>query len=345
MPIKSALIVGCFNQGAIENIYAQEFRALGITIDTYDIYEAYWSLLRRSIADRIWNKVSPEMYYGDVNRDILLFIEKKRFDLILVFKGMTLFPETILQLKACTSILANYNPDHPFQFFTATSGNRNVVDSISYYDIYFSYAKSIVEQIKNKFEIPAYCIPFGYDRNICSTNNLGKHCYSGKMLFIGAYDYERSKYLSKVAGHGVNIYGEHKWRSRTYLFPAVRAAYQNSPLYGEDYATAIRSSNGIINLLRKQNLIEGSHNMKTFEVPGYGGLLLSQRTHEQCAYFEENTEAFYFDSVEELKSKIDYLNRNPIVVQRVKSAAYKRSTGEKYSYYDRCKQMIDIFER
>ena len=111
-------------------------------------------------------------------------------------------------------------------------------------------------------------------------------------------------------------------------------------LYGCEYKQAIADAAGIINLMRRQNMSEQSHNMKTFEVPGYHGLLISQRTDEQLIYFEEDKEAIYFDTVDELSSKMKYLNKNPETIKRIKAAAYQRCLKSGYSYNERSFQLL-----
>ncbi len=92
-------------------------------------------------------------------------------------------------------------------------------------------------------------------------------------------------------------------------------------IYDGQYIEAIQNASGVINLLRRQNIEEGSHNMRTFEVPGYGGLLIANRTTEQRDFFEEDKEAIFFESVEELNDKLNFLGRNKEIVNRIKQAA------------------------
>jgi spore maturation protein CgeB len=163
-------------------------------------------------------------------------------------------------------------------------------------------------------------------------------------LFIGAFDHERAAYLDELHSSLLDIYGDAKWKTRNILRPFIRKAYMNKALYGSEYMQAISSSMGIVNLLRKQNILEDSHNMRTFEVPGFGGLLVSQRTSEQLEYFEEDREAVFFENVEELRDKLEYLSKNRNVVTAIKQAAYKRSVHANYSYDNRSKQLLKCLQ-
>ena len=47
------------------------------------------------------------------------------------------------------------------------------------------------------------------------------------------------------------------------------------------------------------------HTSRTFEIPACGGFMLSERSKEHSDFFEENKEAIFFDSAEELFNKIN----------------------------------------
>ncbi len=344
MEIKSILILGAFNPGALENFYKRGFEKCGITVDTYGIADQYYAILNKSIFNKVVNKISPDIYYRGINEELLRFLHKKWYDVILVFKGMELFPETVRQLKNHTVLTANYNADHPFIFFFPGSGNRHVLNSIPYYDVHFSYAQKIVQQLQNKFNKQAYCIPFGYNSYIHASAGNASGVYADRFLFIGVFDNERADYLNQLKSERLNIYGDVKWRSRNQFRPYIRKVYQNRALYNNDYAQAITSSLGILNLLRKQNIIEDSHNMRTFEVPWYGGLLISQRTGEQLDFFEEDKEAVFYSSPEELKEKLEYLATHPAVITSMKHAGYNRSVRNNYSYDQRASQLLHCLQ-
>ena len=340
------LILGAFNAGALENFYVKGFEKLSLNIETFDISKSYYERIGKSLINKAVNKINAVYFFNSINEQLLQFVKGKKYDIILVFKGLVLFAETIRQLKKFTNLICCYNPDHPFKFFAEGSGNKNILNSIKHYDIYFSYAKNISRQLTQDWKVDSYAIPFGYDDSEASDDSSSDvNAYHNKFLFIGAYDSERSKWLRDLNIEELNIYGDSKWSSRTKYHSYVTKAYQGKALYDAEYKTANRKAAGIINLLRKQNIIEGSHNMRTFEVPGYGGVLIANRTVEQQSFFEENKEAIYFDSIEELKSRIGYLKTNPHVVSSIKEAALKRSANSGYSYNHRSSEMHVIFKK
>jgi spore maturation protein CgeB len=345
LKIKSLLVLGAVNPGAIENVFIAGFEKQGVTVDRFDIYDRYITAISGSVVHKILNKISPSHFYRPINKDLLAFLAGKRYDAILVFKGMELFPETLVSIRKHTSVLANYNGDHPFIYFFPGSGNNNVRDGIPHYDVHFSYAKSIVSKLKTEYSKSAFRIPFGYNNNIPVSTSEQDAKYAKNFVFVGAYDQQRAGYLESLRHPLLHIYGDDKWRTRNPHKPFVLNAYQQASLYEQDYMHALRSSQGVINILREQNLIEDSHNMRTFEVPGFGGLLISQRTAEQMEFFEDGREAVFFDSIDELRSKLDHLAKNPDLVKTIKEAGYQRSVSSGYSYDHRSKQLLEYLDQ
>ncbi|MEO6930012.1 MAG: hypothetical protein ABI151_00210, partial [Chitinophagaceae bacterium] len=251
MKIKKLLVLGAINPGAIEHLFINGFIKHGVEVDHFDIYDRYIASIRRSIGHKVINKISPSIFYQSINRDLLQFVTGKTYDVILVFKGMEIFPETLGKLKNHTILLANFNGDHPFIYFFPGSGNKNVLNGLPFFDAHFSYSKSIVKRLVAEIKTNAFWIPFGYDSNVSAPSSIPGVTYGGNVVFIGAYDHERAAYIDKMKNPLLHIYGDEKWKSRNFRRPFVQQAYQGRSLYGSDYKDAISNSMGVINLLRE----------------------------------------------------------------------------------------------
>lgn len=346
MPVENLklLIVGSFNPGALENFYVRGFKKQGLQPETFDITTAYYSALNRSVINKAINKIATGVFFSPINKRLIEFTNKKQYDIILVVKGLTLYPSTIEALKKQTKVICCYNPDHPFHFFSEGSGNGHIKNSITHYNIYFSYAKKIVASLKDDYKVQSFLIPFGYDDDVKPPTRPVVDC-SGKIAFIGSYDAERAKILVQLDGDSLTIYGDAKWKTRTLNKPALRKSVIAKALYGDDYTSAISTADGVLNFLRPQNIEEDSHNMRTFEVPGYAGLLIANRTSEQTEFFEEDKEAIFFDSIDELRDKIKFINNNKTTTEKMKQSAYKRASSSGYSYYHRSVTMINEIKK
>ena len=89
------------------------------------------------------------------------------------------------------------------------------------------------------------------------------------------------------------------------------------------FSQLINSSHLSLNILRDQN--DHSHNMKTFEIPAMGGLMITKRTKEQKYFFPENKACLMYHDLNELKTKIRKVLKNPKKFHKVSKKAYKLS--------------------
>ncbi len=336
---KSILIVGNFSTGALEHQYVKNLISFGWTVYTFDIQAPVQKLKNQNLISKIKFKITPRDFYSNVNSALLSFSKKLQPLVTLVFKGMEIFPETLKEIKTCSKLLCNYNPDHPFKFYSSGSGNRNVKDSIKIYDMYGSYSEKIALELKSIYQINAFTLPFGYDADIAISRNLKP---IDKFGFIGAFDKERQTILKQLSSFPIEVYGEQKWVQKLKPDTVSQINIIGKPLFDNEYANYCSASFGVFNFLRPHNILENSHNMRTFEVPGYGGLLIANRTAEQSVFFEEDKEAIYFDDIIELKERLTYFSHHPLEINRLKQNALKRAQSSNYSYNKRVKTFSNL---
>jgi spore maturation protein CgeB len=294
------------------------------------------------VLNKIIYRLRPAYLLNDLNRNIISEIKRIKPKVTLVFKGMELFPATLEEIKKHTSFLCNYNPDHPYKFYSRGTGNSFVLDGIKFYDLYFSYAKSVCTGLTNSFGVQSYCVPFGFDETLSPTIFQGENI-KDKFIFVGAWDKERESIFTKLTSFPVQIYGPKTWVSRNKEIS--RNLYSGYAVYDKEYYDATFSAKGVFNFLRPQNIVEQSHNMRTFEIPGCGGLMITNRTKEQSYFFEENKEAVYFDSIDELKDKIKFYHHNDSLVSTIKKNAFSRSINSGYSYLNRSRELSDAIRK
>ena len=125
-------------------------------------------------------------------------VENFKPETILVFKGMEIFPETLLHFKNKNIKLVNYNPDNPFIFTGKGSGNSNITSSIKLFDLYITYDNDIQMRL---FEIGvnSAILPFGYELPIEDFEQSQKVSEIKKICFIGNPDPDRANFIRNLS--------------------------------------------------------------------------------------------------------------------------------------------------
>ena len=304
--------------------------------------EIFQNYRQKNLLTRIVCKLYPDYIYGRISKLLLKEVDRWKPNILLLFKGQEILPETLKKIKAEGVYLVNYNLDHPFDYFSKGSGNKNVFRSLSVYDLHITYSKQIQEQLTKKLpETSNAFLPFGYFTSIREEGLNRFKTEIKELCFIGNPDQERLRVLTLLAKEGIkiNIYG-HGWDK----YPELNEkANIREALYGIDYLNTISMYRIQLNIFRPHNY--NSHNMRTFEVPAAGGIQLAPYSLEQTEFFLEDNEVFFYKNDQELIAKAKQLLALPqSEVIKLRKSALLRSTKSNYSYSKRTHQLLNILK-
>jgi hypothetical protein len=300
----------------------------------YDYYQA-----------GIFNKILFKTGLSDIIKKINhLFLERVSFfkpDIIWVFKGMELMPSSLEKVRKLGIKLVNYNPDNPFLFTGQGSGNQFVTDSIGLYDFHFSYNLEIEKELRKKFDVETAFLPFGFE----ISNELFDTCSSEtevvKACFLGNPDAARAAVIEELAREGaeIDVYGNN-WSD----FVKHKNIHAHKAIYGKQLWEVLRKYRVQLNLMRIHN--EDSHNMRSFEVPGIGGIMLAPDTTEHRMFFKDQSEVYLFDTVEHCSDLVsEILSLTDDQAAQIRQNARARSVRSGYSYKDRSLFVFNVLKK
>lgn len=334
------LIVGSDKKFAIEKYFLQYFEGANVKVALYPAQRMFHDYYYQSIKNKIKYRLGFSKIIKIINRDLLELVSTYEPNILFVFKGMEILPATLKKLSIKNIILANYNPDNPFIFSGKGSGNKNVINGLNLFDIHFTYSVTIKKELEKKTKSKIYLLPFAY----AIDNNLfpSIHCQNEviKTCFIGNPDKERVSFIKQLADFGIelDLYG-HNWNK--YINHDKVKIYE--PVYENEFWKTLYKYRVQLNIMRKHNL--DSHNMRSFEIPGVGGIGLFPETYEHLNFFEKDKEVFMYTSLENCVKKIKYLiSLENNVAKKIRKAAANRSVNSKYTYQDRAKFVLDVFK-
>lgn len=307
-----------------------------------DIFNEYY---QKSIWNKLIYKFFPRYIESKISNQLLTLCVRERPDVLLLFKGMEILPATLKKIKEKGVFLVNYNLDHPFEFFSKGSGNKNVLDSLPLYNLHITYSSQIEKEINKKYpNFKTTVLPFGYNENpINVLPTIEKFEEIEKVCFVGNPDENRVAFLKQLASNKIeiHIFGHH-WA--TFFSETDKYVKIFPPVYKDEYISTLQKYRVQLNIFRPHN--KSSHNMRSFEVPGAGGIMLAPLTPEHFIFFEPEKEAFYYENSDDVIFKINkLLSLTKEQAYSIRINTQKKSVQSNYSYKDRANQLLEILTK
>lgn len=279
--------------------------------------------LEQALPQRIMRAIAPTLAYGAVNKTLRVSVDDSKPDVLWIFKGMEIYVETLRRIRRMGITLVNFNPDHPFSYFSRGTGNRNVRIAIPFYDLHLTYSMRIARELNDRYPaIQPVVVPFGHEvdenmfRQIEGEDEIVRAC------FIGTPDRHRKAQIERLveAGISVDVYGD-RWNRYLDSSPMLGI---HDIVMGHTMLRTLRRYRLQLNFFRPHNA--DSHNMRTFEVPACGGIMFAEDSTEHRAFFRTGVEAFFFRTQTEMIEAARHLLGMPSAeADAVRKAARKRS--------------------
>jgi spore maturation protein CgeB len=212
--------------------------------------------------------------------------------------------------------------------------------SIDLYDLHFTYNLEILKKVKENYYTKTGLLPFAFDVSQELYDICAQETEITKVCFVGNPDKQRASFLKQLAVKGIeiDIFG-YNWDK----FVSHNNITIHAPIYGDIQWKTLRKYRVQLNIMRVHNL--DSHNMRTFEIPGIGGIQLAPKTKEHDLFFEADKEIFLYNTLDECINKINYL----LSLTNEQANQYREFAREvciknKHSYKDRALQVMAILK-
>jgi spore maturation protein CgeB len=328
------LLVGATQRTSLEQMYRRAFLALGITqVDLLDVESGQPYLMRKKVV----NRLLPSARQTWAGRKLLSHLRNNNsYRFIIIFKGMQ-FNRLVLEecrKLAPSAVWVNIYPDDPYNLASRAASNTNIIQSLTFYDAFCIWSFSIADRLRESGCKRVIFLPFGYDEAFHVPHTIPNQSRELPVSFIGSWDKHRELTLNQIALHKVDIHGN-SWDQAAADF-SLRHNLFYKDVFGPEMSSIMTTSSICLNMLRPQN--RGSHNMRTFEIPAMGGLMLTNRTQGQQEFFPENEACYMYGNVAELKLKISYILANKAEAERVRARGV--ALVQPHSYVSRAKFLL-----
>ena len=332
------LIAGSGDIAALELIYLKYLLKNNIDAVLFPAQNKFLEFYNKSLIHKLWFRTGFSGIYKQINKNLTEQITSYKPDIIWVFKGMEVTPGLLRWAKDQGIRIANYNPDNPYIFSGFGSGNKNITQSIRLFDLHFTYNLEIKSQLENE-GLPVAFLPFGFDADDALYNQCRAEKEVLRTCFLGNPDQERAAFLLELANGGVEIdlYGQN-WAK----FLQHRNIQSFGPVYKQEFWRVLHKYRVQINLMRKHNL--QSHNMRSFEIPGIGGIQLAPDTREHRLFFTKDKQIFLYNSVSDCIAQIKELMSRPAdEISKLRDSIRNFSIQSGYDYESRTREVISAF--
>lgn len=304
----------------------------------------YISVQAKSLPAKVLNRAIRPFQIDDFNCQISVIAKSFRPDMILIYKGAYIKPQTIEYWRHLGIKVVNFFPDVSF-----LAHGKLIPSCIPLYDHIFTTKTFAAFDLARNFgydQKKVTFIPHGFDplihRPIKGYQDKNFECDAS---FIGSYSPHKEKYLSALKSRIPKIRlkiwggGWHRAANTT-----LKGCIEGITVSGYLYALALTSSK--INIALLSEKVDGATRgdqitSRTFHIPACGGFMLHQRTDEVKQYFEEGEEMTCFESPEELAHKVEFYMINDQEREKIKAKGFDRAVRD-HSLDSRAVQVLNV---
>ncbi|HLK36956.1 MAG TPA: glycosyltransferase [Polyangiaceae bacterium] len=339
------LLTGSGHRCDLGASYLRAFAALGHEVELFDWYGHLerWSAAAPGRAASVVLTTVARRYAAAA---LLARVRRFRPHVVVLLKTDDL-PRVALALLRAAPFgcrVVAFHPDDPFNVsWLRGPSHPRAAYQMSHVDHYFLWSERLLERAR-PFARAASYLGFGWDPEVTrpiDPSAAERERFGADVSFIGNWDAKRETWLAPIAHSpdvSLAIWGTEDW-ARKARDPRVRASWRGQALRHDDLARAARSSRVSINVLRPQN--ETAENMRTYELPGCGVVMLAEASAQQERVFREGVEAVYARSPEELLARARAVRSWPEERRAVMGAAALRRAGE-HTYRARARSILEV---
>jgi spore maturation protein CgeB len=351
------LFIGELAFGQTSLMRLRAFERLGFVTRGIDTIEPWFQVgwAARQLQRRL--EIGPAI--NKINRIVLEAAAEFAPSLVWAEKQEFLRLETVVRLKRLGARVVHFTPD---PYFSVPWKRTRIMDAaLKGFDV-LAYCKAYEKLEYEAIGPEVVYMPLGYCDQIHRTIRTSDPRWLSTVGFVGGWEPRRERLLGALVETGVDvkIWGKY-WDllkngrpglrrsiilnrlSARDAFPrgyqrSISPALRGGEVYGDDYARAVSGARIGIGFLRKA--WPDQHTTRTFEIPACGSMLLADRTDEHMRFFEEGTEAEFFDTKEELIDKVRFYTANEPARALIAEAGQARTEKSRYAYVHRITDML-----
>jgi spore maturation protein CgeB len=332
------LLVAPLFEGSTALQRCRTFQRQGHLVRPIDLLPQPWLRLALTLPYRAFHRLGGPYDLAGANRLLLAVEAGFAPDVVWVEKGLTLEAATLRALRERwpETMVINYSGD---DMFNPRNQSRQWRACLPLYDVHVTTKRHNVPELLAAGARDVFHVDKAFDplvhRPMPVTPEIRARL-GGEVGFIGWPEAAREASMLHLARHGVPVRIWGPWERLR--LPQPRLRIEGRPLWSDDYASALSAFRINLCFLRKVN--RDRHTTRSVEIPACGGFMLAERTEEHLALFEEDVEAVYFSTDEELLDKVRWYLAHENERARIAEAGRKRCWTGGYTYQRRLDDVL-----
>lgn len=335
--MKRIVIYGNFDSTHLGASYQRAFQQQGfevLPINTRQKHRFLASWINNRLLHRLtirslrFRDIAAQQWTEHVASELQIF----RPDIFFVINGEFLFPKAF---TTYTGPVAYFHADRPT--VRNPSFRPEVMQAAKRAHTFFSWSEQLCQELAEIWNIKTAYLPFAWDSMIWPMQKDMFVKYP--VTFIGNWDKYREDILCEVAKEfDLRIWGGNYWQTRTDN-KSLRKCWQGQEINGAEAARIVASSAISLNILRQQNLPDGT-NMRTFELAGAGTVTVSTYSKGCLDIFPEGL-VFYFRDKNDINATI----RKALALstsERSATITHVQSIAARHTYQQRAQQILEL---
>lgn len=334
---KKVLLAGNWAWDIYEEALARGFEGEG-----WEVVPFRTGVVPRSFADSsLLGRLRPSWALGSVNKALLDIAAETQPDLIFLWRCIDILPSTLrtLKLRLPDAKLVAYHNDNPFKSAKERLKCRHFLAGLKETDIAAVYRPDNLRAALAVGAKRAEILPPSFIRALHRPVSSGE---VSDVVYVGHFEPDgRLEALNALheAGVPVKVRGT-GWQSAQ----AAHSWLARQPieqLWGEAYVAALAGAK--ISLAFLSGRHGDVYTRRCFEIPACGSLLLAPRTAELRQFFQEDEEAVFWGSRDELVEKVRCLLSNEDRRAEIAAAGRRRVLQDGHDEYGRAAQVLRWF--
>lgn len=291
---KKIVIYGEFWEGTLPYMIKNSLLKKGLNVSVFDYTDFLPGIKDRSLSSKIKRRTLTFLYERIIEREFIKLCKDFKPDLVIVCKGLNLNKRVISFLQKSLFYKLNWNPD---DFFNMKNSSKRLVKSLPAYNAILSSRPHMFDKYYNLgtkkviFSDWYYIPEYHYSQNESITR---------KISFVGSWSKLREKTLSRIK-HKIDVWGG-GWNKSSYRFKKLHNVHMKT-LTQREMSRVFSTSRFNLNLLTPDNF--DNINLRFFEIPASGGLLVTKRTAQSSEILEDGKDCIMYDDDNEINKFLD----------------------------------------